>query len=341
MKSSVQHGFALPLAALAVALLSLGLVMSVPSSDQLARELRQARARLTLERAAITAETRIAFLLLTEPTGLRGITVGGVRLAGDGSLISATPGQRPEEIVFDGRPYSFRLDASTEVIVRVQEKSGLINILEGDGTSLANLLKICGESSGEADRLAAKFLATRLERSGAWEGEVVNRTSNYSFLQTWSANVGGNRRRGLNAAISVLPAGTGVHLPTAPPSVILALFGGNEQRTSQYIALRNGVDISAKMAVNYNQFEYDIPTTTVTRQSMTGRLGIVVTISSSKLTIGSPLYFYESDMKADLTNLRHSFYPIGQNLHAGRPVQCYQPSEEVAQPLPGRWLAER
>lgn len=339
MKRGVQHGFALPLAALAVALLSLGLIMSAPASDQLARELRHARARLTLERAAISAETRIAFMLLTEPTGSRGIIVGGVRLAGDGSLISATLGQRPEEIVFDGRPYSFWLDASTEVTVRVQEKSGLINITEADGTSLANLLKICGKPASEAGRLAAKFLATRREHSLAVE--VKNRTTNSSFLQAWSANVGGDRQRRLNAAISVLPAGTGVHLPTAPPSVILALFGGNEQRTRQYIALRNGVNISAKMTQNYDQFDYKLEATTVTRKSMTGIVGIVVTVRNAKLTIGSPLYFYESGMKADLTNLQKSFYPIGQNLHAGRPVQCYQPSQEVAQPLPGGWLAER
>lgn len=340
MKGAIEHGFALPLATLAVAFLSLGLVLSLPSSDELARELRHARARLTLERAAITAETRVAFLLLTEPAGLRGVHVGGVRLAGDGSLVSATEvAERQQEVVFDGRPYSFWLDSATEVIVRIQEKSGLINLTDSDDVVLANLLKICDESSQGAERLAADFTLVRGNQNRA--GDQATKTSQLDLLSKWSVIVRGDRQRRINAAVSVLPFGTGIHLPTAPPPVLLALFGRNQLQTSHFIDQRNGSQGAANMAVTYNQNDYKVPTAIVTRQAMTGSVGLVVAINQRKLTIGSPLYFYQSDMRADSTNLDHSFYPRGQILHAGRPVQCYRLSEEVAQPLPSARHAVR
>ena len=71
-----NDGFAAPMAALAVALLALGLVMSLPASDRLGREVRQARAQLDVERVAVTAQSQVAFLLLTEPVGRNGLEFG-------------------------------------------------------------------------------------------------------------------------------------------------------------------------------------------------------------------------------------------------------------------------
>ena len=68
-----NDGFAAPMAALAVALLALGLVMSLPASDRLGRELRQARPHLDVQWVAATSHTQDSFWPPTEP-------VGGTRL---------------------------------------------------------------------------------------------------------------------------------------------------------------------------------------------------------------------------------------------------------------------
>ena len=247
--------------------------------------------------------------------------------------------ERQQEVVFDGRPYSFWLDPATEVTVRIQEKSGLINLTDADDVVLANLLKICDESAQGAERQAADFTSVRDNENRA--GDQAAKTSQIDLLSKWSVIVRGDRQRRINAAVSVLPFGTGIHLPTAPPPVLLALFGRNQLQTSNFIDRRNGSQSTANMAVTYNQNDYKFPISTVTRSAMTGNVGIVVSIKQPKLTIGSPLYFYQSDMRSDSTNLDHSFYPRGQILHAGRPVQCYRLSEEVAQPLPSARHAVR
>ena len=333
-----SRGFALPLAIVAVALLALGLAMAIPSSDQLALEVRQARARLDLERAALAAETRIAHILLTEPVGSRGVTVGGARLAADGNMVSASV-QQPQEVVFDGRPYGFQLDEATQVIVRIQERSGLINLNDADSRLLASLAKVCSLSGDEERKLAdgQELVGRRAGRSSAAAGnprieEPVGRLAQL---------VSGDRGIKLDAAISAGPAGTGMHLPTAPAAVVLALFGGDVGRAKAFMDQRNGSYNTTKMNVLYNQNEYKALPDIMKRRAMTGQFRVVVEILHSKLTVGLPVYFYQSGMDVDVGRPHESFMAKGPIVYAGRYAQCFEHPGEVVEPLPAAWQWRR
>lgn len=339
MSAPLSRGFALPLAAIAVALIALGLVMTLPTSDLLAREVRHARSRLTLERAAITAETRLGYLLLTEPVGRRGLSIGGVRLAADGNLVASSAIGQRSELVLDGRPYRMWLDDRTTLIVRVQEKSGLINLEDAGAGVLANLWRVCGLPGEEGRMLSERLLAARprLARPTESRGAVpVGQT-----LDVLSQLVSGDRRARLNAAISAIPAGTGLHLPTAPAAVVMALFGGNSAQAKAFLDAREGKSNAIKMTALNNQNGYNALPYEVKRENMTGQMRVTFEIDHSKLTIGLPMYFYQSDMEVDMDIPYRSFMAKGPIVHAGRHAQCSEPVGAVIQPLPGSWPPRR
>lgn len=343
VSAASTRGFALPLAAVAVALLSLGLAMALPPSDQLAREVRHARARLALERAAMSAETRVSYLLLTEPVGWRGLNVGGVRLAADGSLISASEGGARGEIVLDGRPYELRLDSATQVIVRVQEKAGLINMEDADRSVLANLLHVCGMPRSDAAALSALLPAERANmRAGMDDRTALAKLgSGDQSRDALLRLVSGDRRAKLDSAITVMPAGTGLHLPTAPETVVMALFGSNAAQAQAFLDSREGTINAIKMNAINNQNGNNVLSATVKRALMTGRMRLSIEIKHSQLTIGLPMYFYQSDMEVDLDHPDQSFVAKGPIVYAGRHAQCAEPVGAVVKPLPGYWPSRR
>lgn len=339
MSKNLSPGFALPLAIVAVGLLALGLVMAVPTSDLLAREVRHARARLALERTATIAETRIGYLLLTEPVGLRGLSVGGVKLAVDGSLIAGRGERERGEIVLDGRPYRLSLDAQTQLIVRVQEKAGLLNLVDARPEAVRRVMQACGWPRDEAAAAAQTVSAAQSWFAAADESafdEVSQRLST-----AFRASLNGDQQRRLDTATSVLPAGTGLHLPTAPRPVVLALFGNNHGVAEAYLASREGQNNTTTMAINISQTEYSLLPGTVKRGSMTGKMRVTIAIEQSQLTIGLPLYFYQSDMEVDLDFPDRSFAAKDPIVNAGRYAQCTEPLGEVVEPLPGPWRAGR
>lgn len=315
-----NDGFAAPMAALAVALLALGLVMSLPASDRLGRELRQARAQLHVERVAITAQSRVAFLLLTEPVGRNGLEFGGPRLALDGSLISGELPAMRRTILFDGRPYTMQIDGSTQAVVRLQDEGGLINLHEASRPMLSGLMSACGITGPKAQKIVSGILAARDPASGF----------------DWSNHVRGEERRKLEVATAWRPREKpGLYLPTAPPSVLFALTG-SERSVRQILNSRNRSENTTKLRINYSQNEIISPSSLANRASVSDNIRMSVSINRPWLTGTLPFYIYRSTLELGHSDLTRSFIAKGPIVDAGHQSDCFPFVEEAAQPLPER-----
>ncbi|CAN1548710.1 hypothetical protein MCEREM21A_02090 [Sphingomonadaceae bacterium] len=315
-----NDGFAAPMAALAVALLALGLVMSLPASERLGREIRQARAQLDVERVAVTAQSQVAFLLLTEPVGRNGLEFGGPRLALDGSLISGELPAMRRTILFDGRPYTIQIDDSTEAVVRLQDEGGLINLHESSRAMLSGLMSACGITGPKAQNIVSGILAARNRASGLH----------------WSNHARGDERRKLEAATAWRRLEKqGLYLPTAPPSVLFALTG-SEHSVRQILNARNRNDNTTKLSIKYNQNGSIIQYPVVERKSISQNIRISISINRRGLTGTLPFYFYQSTLELGPNDLARSFVAKGPIVDAGHQSHCFPFVEEAAQPLPER-----
>lgn len=315
-----NNGFAVPLAAIAVALLALGLVMSLPASDRLGRELRLVRAQLDVERVAVTAQSRVAYLLLTEPVGRNGLEFGGPRLALDGSLISGELPAVRRTIMFDGRPYTIQIDDSTEAVVRLQDEGGLINPHESSRAMLSGLMSACGIPVLKAQNIVSAILAARDRASGFH----------------WSSYVRGDDRRKLEAATAwQRREKPGLYLPTAPASVLFVLTG-SERGVRQIMDARNGNDNSTKLNTKYFQNDNNARYTITELKSVSSSIRIVISINRHRLTEALPFYIYKSTLELGPNDLARSFLAKGPTVDAGYQPQCFPFVEEAAQPLPER-----
>ncbi len=308
------------MAALAVALLALGLMMSLPASDRLGRELRQARAQLDVERVAVTAQSRVAFLLLTEPVGRSGLEFGGPRLALDGSLISGELPAMRRTIFFDGRPYAIQLDPSTEAVVRLQDEGGLIGLHEASPALLSGLLSACGITGPKAETIVSRILLARESGSGFY----------------WRDHLRGDERRRLEAATAWQRfEKPGLYLPTAPPSVLLALTG-SERNVRKILSFRGEVEKEIKLKVKNNQNEINIRYPIEERRSISETIRLSVSINRNGLTTTLPVYRYLSTLELGQSDPSRSFIEKGQIVDAGRQSECFPFAEEPARPLPER-----
>lgn len=313
MKSRDHNGFILPLAALGVALLALGLAMSLPSAEQAGQELRKAGARLALERAAIITEARVTYLLLTEPVGLRGLEIDGGRLAADGTFVApGTPASR-RELVFDGRGYGLDLAEGGRFIIRIQDEAGLIGIDTADTGLLEELARVC--TLGAAERRA---LTRFREEARKGRASSLHNLIKPAFL----------------AAISTESGNLAPHLPTAPASVLLAANRGNNATTQAMMTRRNNSNETVNMAVNYNQNDYITRYGAFIWGSVSNRLRIYVEPFQSSLNIHLPIYSYTSRVSTEDSDPQKRFLPQGSMINAGSRTQCYQSPGEAIVPLP-------
>ena len=320
MTGSYNDGFAAPMAALAVALLALGLVLSLPASDRLGQELRQAHARLNVERVAVTAQSRVAFLMLTEPVGQNGLEFGGPRLAIDGSLISGELPTMRRNILFDGRPYTMKIDGSNEAIVRLQDEGGLINLHEASRTTLSDLMSACGITGPRLLNIIADILADRSHRSDF----------------DWRDHLRGNERRKLEVATAWRRSEKpGLYLPTAPPTVLLALTG-SERRAREILLLREGNQNISKLELIRSQNENNSQLPVGEISSVSTHIRISVQISRRGLTDNLPVYVYRSTLELGRNDIALSFIAKGPIVDAGFQSECFPFWEEPAQPLPQR-----
>lgn len=227
---SGERGYALWVAVLVVALLSLATLTLAQIYDVTRPRVELARAQARAAIAAESASARVAFLLLSEPIGPRSVVLGAPREAG----MASADGRA--ELRLDGRLYSF----GERTWVGVQDERGLISVNSADEHSIARLLVSEGVGSSRARQLAAALAdyvdADELVRVGgverragadiaARDGPLPTRWAVLDVLG-WRATLAdqGLRRRMLN----LLAAGGGegsVNLNTAPRGVLNGLLG--------------------------------------------------------------------------------------------------------------------
>lgn len=330
MNTKLSQGFAVPFAALAIALLALGLVLSLPVNEQLTRELRHAKARVELERAAMSAESRVAFLLLTQPIGLYGPEVGGVRLASDGTVKSGRSSLPIERMILDGRPYRFQLDQSTDVLVRAQEESGLMHFQNITPALIAWLLVSCGASQTESRSLALQMMRAEQQAANARSTQRMD----IAWSAGWRAYLTGDLQRRFNTAISGASGVTGMHEATAPWAVLMALHNGNQRIADEIFAAKGETAETAKVRANYSQLASNELELMKFNKLMTGDVRLSVEIRRRDLTINLPFYYYQSAMKMDRDNPLNSFNAESPIFNAGNAPNCYQTREEFVQELP-------
>lgn len=331
MNESARDGFALPLVMFAIALISMALVMTFPSIFHLAKGVKQAQAQLDLQRAAIVAESRVSFFLLTEPMGSRGLEVGGVRLAADGSVLPGGLPQDRRSIVFDGRQYQMTLSNGRRILVRLQDEDGLINLNVANGRLVANMLQVCGFSQGRAEYFASRLIRERAPWPGG-AGQDLAEVSARS--RQWLTIFSGDRGQAVISATSVVAPAREINTLTAPEGVVRAIFNGKSKEAKEFIRLRELGNNVVKMTVKSNGNDYNYPLLSYNSEKYRRTIRLNVQFDATKLTAHLPDYFYETAIQVNVKDPIGSFTPKGAVFNAGIGAQCGQSSGEAIVPLP-------
>ena len=323
MTDEIEEGFALPLAVIAVGLLALGLAYALPSNLQVQNEVRRAQALLDLQRGAITAENRISFLLLTEPAGIRGLEIGGPRLAVDGGLISGIAESRP--LLFDGRRYVMDLGGGQQAYVRLQDEAGLINLNRADAALVARLLTICGLPGPQASRLAGDLLRTR---------GTSARNLDLGKIAAWIGTLPADRRLAVETAISVMSSDGRFNPRTTPEAVRRAM----NREFSEVNAASGHSASTALNATTMSNFNNHIDSNneifTSSALGVSNTVRIYIEFGDQKLTANLPDYFYMTTLSAEKGDPMRSFLPKRAQFNAGNGATCAESSVEAAAPFP-------
>jgi type II secretory pathway component PulK len=172
MRGASNHGFALPLVLVAVAVVALSVASLAQTGLGRVKAAKAETERFAANLAAETAQARIAHLIATEPLGARSLEVAmqsarSRRVASGRDLTAA-------QIFLDGRPYALSLDNGPPLIVRLQDEAGLLNMNGASERAIARFLEGGEVSAPDAGRLAvalADFLdQDDLRRPGSLDG---------------------------------------------------------------------------------------------------------------------------------------------------------------------------
>ena len=261
--SDRDQGFVLPLVLVFIALLSLSILSAAQALDTSQLRLERTRQQSRTELAGASAQARLAYLLLTEPMGHRGLRIGGDRLDASGVLAVAVPnglrsarGEKVRELIFDGRPY--RLDALQRryiVELEIQDEAGLLNFNGGDEPAIERLLWQVGIRGREAAHLAATLSdfvdADDLRRLEGAEARNYRRTGRAAPRNAplrnpgvalaaygWDDGVSPAQARQLFDLVTAAPVAQRLNVNTAPPAVLAAVLGLDDRATRYVVSER-------------------------------------------------------------------------------------------------------
>lgn len=328
LNSRSREGFALPMALLLIGLIAMGLVMAMPSSMQLSRERRQADTSLSLQRAAVTVENRIRFLLLTEPVGVRGLELGGPKLAIDGSLVPGEPEERRESLIFDGRPYLIDLGNGIAAVARVQDEAGLVNLRAASPELVANALTACGVPEFDSRQLALGLSSYRAKMKPS--SQAAADSLDPRDIPGWRQVLVGDRGQAILSVISTASTPAGIAQLFSPEPVVWALNSRNSELTRQYLAERENNAYSVKLTTNISHNDYKYSQISNKRVSVR----MLVELISPELTADLPLYYYQTAFDMEITNPEDLFKPKGAFFNAGNGAKCRQFTGKNGAPFP-------
>jgi DNA uptake protein ComE-like DNA-binding protein len=262
-RDRASGGYVVLLVAAVVAVLSAFILLAATVQGQAGAALRRLRQDARLELAAQNAQARIGFLLLTEPIGRRAILIGadptddpdGAPAASSNRLRSAS-GRAITPLDVDGAPYRMRFAgaAPADVIVSVQDESGLLNLNAGDEAGVRALLSAHGVSA-RAAQSAAGALADYVDeddvRRTYGAEESAYRTAglpaplNHNLDTPWSALdalgwrtlLGQAQQRAFFSQTSTAAQNV-INVNTAPLAVLMAVYQIDERTAQSMIARR-------------------------------------------------------------------------------------------------------
>lgn len=258
-----SQGFVLPVVAIAIAVFALSVLTLVSTIDGAATRVARLQDDAAFERRAITAQSRIAFLMATEPLRAGALAVGADRAA----PIETPLDPRDRALHLDGRAYATVVEGRT-MVVNVQDTAGLLNLNAADHTRLARLIAgVTGDSSA-AMRAAASVAdyadPDDVRRQGGAEGNDYARRGlprprgapledvrEVNDVLDWDTLVPAMASRTLFTLTRAAPVDAGLNVNTAPVPVIAAALGVDEGRARQIVQrreaqpVRNADDLAA------------------------------------------------------------------------------------------------
>ena len=237
-----KAGFALPTVLAIMLVVSLTFATCILALKGLRDETRETLASLEFERAAMSAEARLAYLISTEPLGPEGLRIGANRLAANqrGGAALLEQGIATLSLLrFDDRPYRW-LESGDETVdapylVQVQDEAGLVNLYHADPAMLGRLFQHAGLDEDQAELLATELTDFNAQPPPA---EPIRRISEIYRLPSARDLISDKAYRTLRALAAVHPDSRAANINTAPPEVLKAWFDLTDDQAAQALGDR-------------------------------------------------------------------------------------------------------
>lgn len=154
-----RAGFALPAVLAVTGVVTLIFLVAITALSNLNAEARSARARVAFLQRALTAEARVSFIAQTEPFGPMGLRIGALRNVNEiaGMTPTESSGLPQADLRLDNRPYRMGVGGD-QVVVRLQDQAGMINLARLDNESLSRLMVDAGVAPNEIQGLISRYL---------------------------------------------------------------------------------------------------------------------------------------------------------------------------------------
>jgi hypothetical protein len=245
--SAKKAGYAIPLVLAGVMILTLTFAVAINALVNLKAETRHALDRAEFERAAMSAENRLAFLMTTEPFGAASLDIGSARQQ-DGDDPAAV--QALATVMLDDRPYAWSefVDSPKAYQLQVQDEAGLVNVYIADAQQLRNLFTLVGG----VDEESASYFGEALEQYFAVPEnlEPIRRASEIQGLglamglddavQPRYPLFGERSWTALSERLTAHPDNREYNINTAPADVLMALFEMSEVQALEIVEMRQG-----------------------------------------------------------------------------------------------------
>ncbi len=228
-----KAGFAMPLVLGMVAILSLTLATAILSLRGLNEQTRLAKAGAEFEQTAMTAEARLAYLMVTEPFGAASIDVGSSRRSGQGQ--AQTP--PTARLFLDARPYMYRLNADGPAyLAQVQDEAGLINLYQMDQLQLQRLFEWAGLSADDAETLAGELVAYNADPT---THQPMRRPVEIFRLAAAAQLITDRVWRRLESRMVAYPDTRAANINTAPAEVLKIWFDLSDDQAQEIVDNRD------------------------------------------------------------------------------------------------------
>ena len=157
----LRRGFALPAVLAVTGIVTIIFLVAMTALQNLNDEALSARSRVQFTQKALTAEAMVTYLVATEPTSTRSISIGAARKSDDlfgitettGNL--RTSGQVPSEIQLDGRTYVFA--SERPLVLSLRDQAGMINLANLQSNQIEALADRLGASSSVSRTIWALY----------------------------------------------------------------------------------------------------------------------------------------------------------------------------------------